>query len=351
MTVSLPSCDHASVCFSVSPSASKAPFRPRTQRERAIAIRASNPSEQKQDEDFLKDDPETFPAPLMLPGDDLASDPDAYTQSFQDWKYSKYRNSITASRKTIYVMPNPEMDSEVKFLHEWSSPLQSHRGGNDTKHPQPNDIRDYLAAFYHGLEVKILPPSTLRFVPWKLDPSKPKSKFPEHIGLQLGEECHRIRTRPAPDNVYKAQLDIADLLSTAENLLPEDAFALVLLTNMDLYETEDDTFICGRAYGRRRVAIISSARQYPKHRPSTFMASLPLRSTHEFLPTGSTRNQKIPSNAQNTRCSDPVIAARPSHRTNETSDIVISIPRAIFAPLFVGTAGALVGENVSHCES
>ncbi|KAJ5396975.1 hypothetical protein N7509_005088 [Penicillium cosmopolitanum] len=265
MTVSLPSCDHASVCFSVSPSASKAPFRPRTQRERAIAIRASNPSEQKQDEDFLKDDPETFPAPLMLPGDDLASDPDAYTQSFQDWKYSKYRNSITASRKTIYVMQNPEIDSEVKFLHDWTTPLQSHRGGNDTnlKHPQPDDIRDYLAAFYHGLEVKILPSSTLRFVPWEPNLSKPKIKFLEYIGLQIGEERHRIRTRPAPDNIYKAQLDIADLLSAAEDLLPEDAFALVLLTNMDLYENEDDTFICGRAYGRRRVAIISSARYNP----------------------------------------------------------------------------------------
>ncbi|KAJ5965753.1 hypothetical protein N7481_012467 [Penicillium waksmanii] len=78
------------------------------------------------------------------------------------------------------------------------------------------------------------------------------------------------------------------------------------------------------------------------------MASLPLRGTYEFPP--STRNQKTPSNTQNTQCGDPIIATRPSPRTNEASDIIISISRAPFASLFVRTVGALAGENVSHCE-
>ncbi|KAJ5965754.1 Peptidase M54 archaemetzincin [Penicillium waksmanii] len=119
------------------------------------------------------------------------------------------------------------------------------------------------AVFYRGLEVKILPSSSLRFVPWELDLSKHKTGLPEYIGLQRGDECHRIRTRPAPENIYKAQLDITDLHSTAGEFLPEDAYALVLLTNMDPYENENDTFICGQANHGKRVAVISSARYNP----------------------------------------------------------------------------------------
>jgi archaemetzincin len=202
----------------------------------------------------------------MLPGDHLASDPDAYTQSFQEWKDGKHRNPIIASRRTIYVVQSPEIDPEVEFMREWSTPLHSHnfKRRNDTKHPQPNDIRDYLAAFYRGLEVKILSPSDLCFVSWELDPSKRKTgEIPEKIGLLIGDTCHGIRARPAPDNIYKAQLYIPDLLTSARDLLPSDAYALLFLTNIDLYEDETDIFTCGRAYGSLRVAAVSTARYNP----------------------------------------------------------------------------------------
>jgi len=47
------------------------------------------------------------------------------------------------------------------------------------------------------------------------------------------------------------------------DILPEDAYALILLSEHDLYEADDDEFCCGRAYGGSRVAVVSSARYNP----------------------------------------------------------------------------------------
>ncbi|KAL2008301.1 hypothetical protein VTN00DRAFT_8283 [Thermoascus crustaceus] len=46
-------------------------------------------------------------------------------------------------------------------------------------------------------------------------------------------------------------------------MLPEDAYALLFLVNYDLFEDDDNTFVCGRAYGGSRVAVVSSARYSP----------------------------------------------------------------------------------------
>jgi archaemetzincin len=56
---------------------------------------------------------------------------------------------------------------------------------------------------------------------------------------------------------------VDDLIDAAIDLLPEDAYALVMLVHHDLFEDEDDVFICGRAYGGSRVAVISTARYHP----------------------------------------------------------------------------------------
>ena len=46
-------------------------------------------------------------------------------------------------------------------------------------------------------------------------------------------------------------------------MLPEDAYAMCLLVDHDIYESEDDDFCCGRAYGGSRVAVVQSARYNP----------------------------------------------------------------------------------------
>lgn len=73
----------------------------------------------------------------------------------------------------------------------------------------------------------------------------------------------RIRTRAAPDGLFPRQLNLDDLLDTAISMLPEDAYALLFLVNHDLFEDDGDTFVCGRAYGGSRVAIVSGARYSP----------------------------------------------------------------------------------------
>lgn len=352
------SCDHSSVCFSASPHAAEAAFRPPTQRQRAAAIRASDPIDQKQNQAFLKDDQQAFPAPMMLPGDDLAEDPEAYTQSFQEWKDGKHRNPITNSKRTIYVMPNPEIDTSLKFMREWNIPQISHKKVN-SKHPQPIDIRDYLAAFYHGLEVKMMPTSTLRFVPWEEQTSSQrKSKFPQHIGLQIGDECLGIRTRPSPDDIYKGQLHLPDLLSATMDILPKDAYALVLLTEFDLYEDEDDTFICGRAYGSKRVAVVSSARYNPDldevqniDRIHSWPASHCEEYMNTFLPSHKKKSGRTRTRAAQSSSSplDP-----PLGPMKEAISLYRSLPPSSMlatssSPLWLGRMCRTASHELGHC--
>ncbi|KAF4167427.1 hypothetical protein CNMCM6936_005043 [Aspergillus lentulus] len=204
-------------------------------------------------------DPTIFPAPLVLPGDDLALDPGYPPQSFREWLVEEDRNNVTSDRKTVYVVAPPEYDEDAYFAQAWASP----RVGK-TQHqlvaPNPEDIVGYLAAFYHGVPVKRLRVSDFRFVPWDGQKSKTSPRF---IGLAVSDECIGIRTRACPDQVYPRQLNLDDLLDVAISILPKDAYALCLLVNHDLYEDADDTFVCGRAYGGSRVAVVSSARYCP----------------------------------------------------------------------------------------
>ncbi|KKK21191.1 hypothetical protein ARAM_004674 [Aspergillus rambellii] len=63
--------------------------------------------------------------------------------------------------------------------------------------------------------------------------------------------------------MYPYQLNLDDLLDAAISILPSDAYALCMMVDDDLYEDEEDTFVCGRAYGGSRVAVVSSARYNP----------------------------------------------------------------------------------------
>lgn len=143
----------------------------------------------------------------------------------------------------------------------------------------------YLKAFYHGLEVRVLPVA-LSFMAWEGDPipSIPSSGKSEQqsgpardnevgsVGLSTGRELIRIRVREtswqdAPSSTgrfpYHYQLDLNDLTDVALSLLPPDAYSLLLTAEHDLYESVEDDFCCGRAWGASRVAIVSSARYNP----------------------------------------------------------------------------------------
>jgi archaemetzincin len=200
----------------------------------------------------------------VLPDDGLAIDPKEPPQSFRSWMTEKLRNPVTRRRKTIYVAPAPKIDKELSAtVGRWAVPfvLQAPLKGGCNP-PKAEQAGKYLEAFYHPLPVKILP-AEVRFVPWSEGKTAKPSKQPQYIGLQVGKGVTRITTRPCPDEVYPQQLNLNDILDAAIEVLPDDAYALVMLTDHDLYEDDDDDFCCGRAYGSSRVAVVSSSRYHP----------------------------------------------------------------------------------------
>lgn len=143
--------------------------------------------------------------------------------------------------------------------------------------PSVNDISHYLQAFYHGLSVKILP-NRLNYVAWSDDASHQKKRgplrvskttVPRYVGLEAAGSVTRIRTRHLEDaggqpiSAFAHQLNLDDILDCAVSILPEDAYALIILVDHDIYEDEDDDFCCGRAYGASRIAVVSSAQYNP----------------------------------------------------------------------------------------
>jgi archaemetzincin len=69
--------------------------------------------------------------------------------------------------------------------------------------------------------------------------------------------------RRTKDGIFDAQLNLDDILDALIEALPADAYAIVLLVDHDIYESEDDDFCCGRAYGGSRVAVVQTARYNP----------------------------------------------------------------------------------------
>ena len=258
-------CEHPSLNFELSTHAANVGYRRSTAHQRASAtVSARNRNNASANSDTPAS---TFPAPLVLPDDALSIDPRCPPQSLRSWSRLKDRNEVTTEKNVIYVAAPPDIDPSVRFMQSWSHPQKGGRLVVTT--PRAEDIIDYLTAFYHGLPVKLLPPPKLCFATWDTDtPKRSKSKsfksmIPPYIGLNTPTECVRIRARPSPDGVFTAQLHLDDLLDAAISMLPNDAYAFLLLVEHDLFEHDDDLFICGRAYGGSRVAVISTARYHP----------------------------------------------------------------------------------------
>ena len=253
-------CRHSHLCFDASShTAGIGYFRPDLQ-ERARA--ASSTEEDGDSCQTISSCAASFPGPLVLPGDDLSLDPDCPPQSVREWLNEEDRNEVTPGKHVIYVVAPPIVQDSVDFVSTWTHPQQE---AGQVSYPHVQHILDYLRAFYHGLPVRLLAHPALSFGPWTTENarSKANSLTPRSIGLNTSTECVRIRTRASADGVFKRQLNLDDLLDTAISILPDDAYALLLLLQHDLYESADDSFTCGRAYGGSRVAVVSMARYNP----------------------------------------------------------------------------------------
>ncbi|KAK6534124.1 hypothetical protein TWF281_005462 [Arthrobotrys megalospora] len=206
--------------------------------------------------------PTTFPAPLVLPNDDLSCDPKYPPQSLLSWKRLKDRNPITSNRNKIYHLTLPVRSSDAPDFQSWAIPVDPETKSQIRGTPGPvwEDVVDYLAAFFHPLEL-VEYPSITTISKWSS-----KSKFLA-LSTSSSRNAVQLRTRPSPDgpetSCYTHQLSLLDILDFAIEILPEDAYTLIIFTHHDLYEGDDDDFCIGRAFGGSRVCVVSSARYHP----------------------------------------------------------------------------------------
>lgn len=210
----------------------------------------------------------TFPAPLVLPHDDLNYDPDCSPQSFKSWLQLKERNKMQpgGGRGTLYVGRVPQIGKDVEFMRDWTKPIPADPQVAMPQSPDTELFIEYLKAFYHGLRVAEFPVD-LQWTTWDNKPKKCGSQqqnyIPKYLAIGHSDCKTRIRVRPAPDGLFTAQLNLDDILDAAIEMLPVDAYALILLVDHDIHENEDDNFCCGRAYGGSRVAVVQTARYNP----------------------------------------------------------------------------------------
>lgn len=202
----------------------------------------------------------TFPAPLVLPDDLLAVEEDDDPQSLQGFLHYADRNEPTNERKTIYLMDAPEIDKSVSFMRAWSEPLSiaKQRSIQTSKVHLSGGILQYISAFYHGMPVKRYK-TPVKFVAQEHD----TSTTPNEVDMLFNGQLLGIRTRPCPDYSFARQLNLNDLIDVLINLLPADAYAILMLVDQDIWEDDEDDFTCGRAYGASRVALVSTARYNP----------------------------------------------------------------------------------------
>jgi archaemetzincin len=270
-------CSHIRLCFNPTEHAAEAGYHRPTFQQRAAA-----PTTQGREPHILElesSDPSIFPAPLILPGDDLSLDSKYPPQSVRAWAREKDRNKVTPERRTIYVAAPPDVAPDFAVIRSWSCPAAKLVDRPmPIQSPNVHDIVQYLSSFYCGLPVKLLESPLLQFTEWDGDDgARPRSKglgkprpktkdrneARQYIGLSTSSESIRIRTRSSRSPAFQQQLNLDDLLDVAISILPDDAYALLLLVEHDLYEDEEDEFCCGRAYGGSRVTVVSTARYHP----------------------------------------------------------------------------------------
>jgi archaemetzincin len=265
MLLTTEGCSHAVLQLDPSPFATLAGYTQPTMQKRAAAEatsgRASKTSATKSNR--------WFPPPLVLPHDDLNYDPDCPPQSVNSWLREKARNKMSPEdgRDTLYIARVPEIGEKMSFMRDWIVPVLD-LDEQENRHlaiPGPDAALfvDYIKAFYYGMHVRTLS-EPLQWTNWG-NHTQPRrqANLLKYVGLKHGSQCTRVRVRKAPDGAFAAQLNLEDIIDAATAILPADAYALLLLIDHDIYESEDDDFCCGRAYGGSRVAVVQSARYNP----------------------------------------------------------------------------------------
>lgn len=197
-------------------------------------------------------------------------DPDDDGQTLKEWHDEEERNEVTAKRKTVYVVLPPTIPEDLEeTMKDWHKPILPGTSARDldkwtSSSPQVSDLISYLSAFYRGMDV-VQYPATFTWRTWDEKPkAKGRSKTTK-IGLETPgkSQVWDVRCRPSLDGRARKQVHLGDVADALLQRIPNDAHAVVMLTDHDLYEDKDDDFTVGRAWGGSRVCIVSSFRYNP----------------------------------------------------------------------------------------
>ncbi|KAH8749842.1 hypothetical protein F5882DRAFT_369766 [Hyaloscypha sp. PMI_1271] len=262
---------HLKLTFTTSPHASRGGYKQATTKQLSAATTAQgkilNPpsTSSSEPEEYAS----TFPAPLVLPDDELSWDPTYDGQSVNSWIRGSYQNEVTPDRKTLYLVPPPVFGKGLEEDYRWKTPVlkksKTPKRVEWTEKDTENTL-EYLRAFYYGMEVKMLPGEPLCFtadVDEEPDPARPTKSPTLWLQTHTSTSLLGVRTRALPKGLYSHQLNLNDILEAAMEILPDDAYAVVMLVEHDMFEDEEDDFACGRAYGGSRVCVVSTARYDP----------------------------------------------------------------------------------------
>ncbi|CAG9990252.1 unnamed protein product [Clonostachys byssicola] len=232
----------------------------------------------------------SFPSANVLPQDHLDQFPKEPGDDLFEFITNGGRNQVTPRRKCLYIVDAPDIDPDIAgFMTGWTDPVVP--AGSDNllltstiNSPRVEDTAGYLAAFYTGLDVKILK-SHFRFKKWGEKQQGVSNRG--NIALMAPNgAATRVRFRPAPDGATAGQLNLNDMLDALHASIPTDAFAIILVTDHDLYEDEEDDFCAGRAYGGSRICIVSMFRYNPvldSHAGTSYAHSWPASHCRDYV--------------------------------------------------------------------
>ncbi|KAL7921373.1 hypothetical protein ACQKWADRAFT_295584 [Trichoderma austrokoningii] len=351
-------CKHTSLYLDVSPHASKAGFKRPNRRRRISAAtrgrRALKEVELLTSKELLEDEM-AFPGPLVLPGDDLAEDPEYPPQDFNEWRDEEERNPVTKERKTIYIMPSPWVESSVSKMQTWSvcNSSAKEQDAQAVCSPDIQDIAEYLSAFFYGMDVKVLK-QTFCWQKWNnYDGTVLKSSSMEkRIGLRSPSgELFGIRCRASPDGVSCMQINLNDVLDALAENIPSDAHSIMIMLDQDMYEGDGDIFCAGRAYGGSRIAAVSTFRDQPSCAPEDNGHAWPASHCAAYinqlchLESFTTKPQPV----QRKPNSGPLHAAIKATTSSVRHESGSSIPSEAPAAQWLGRVAVTMAHELCHC--
>lgn len=333
-------CRHENVTLAPSDAARSAHYKARTWKTLQAAQGITAPTAKRPDSHLAK-----YPGPLVLPDDDLYHDPEYDPQTLAEWKELWDDDFAEPERRKLYVVPPPRIGKGVAFMKDWSQIPTSIKPTSKIASPKASDVCGYLRAFYDGLDVELLPASTLTWSLWQ--------PGTQNIALRTSTEAIQIRHRETTDGLTGRQLDLNDILDTAIAILPRDALAIVLLVDHDIYEDVDDDFACGRAFGGSHVCVISGARYHPEldlsqnvdrvHSwPASHCSAFVEQACKAYAPPRA-KKAKIVCSTPERASSSPLDAAIQAHIQVKTST-----PKEL-ASLWLWRLCRTVSHEVGHC--